>query len=72
MAVSETKNASSLKLKFDCGMNDDGKTVIKSRTYSNIKADATSQDVFDVARALVDLQIHDNIEILKQDNTVLN
>lgn len=72
MAVSETKNASSLKLKFDCGMNDDGKTVIKSRTYSNVKADATSQDVFDVAKALVDLQIHDNIEILKQDNTVLN
>ena len=72
MAVSETKNASSLKLKFDCGMNDDGKTVIKSRTYPNVKADATSQDVFDVARALVDLQIHDNIEILKQDNTVLN
>jgi hypothetical protein len=72
MAVSETKNASSLKLKFDCGMNDDGKTVIKSRTYSNVKADATSQDVFDVAKALVDLQIHDNMEILKQDNTVLN
>lgn len=72
MAVSETKNASSLKLKFDCGLNDDGKSVIKSRTYSNVKADATSQDVFDVARALVDLQIHDNIEILKQDNTVLN
>ena len=72
MAVSETKNASSLKLKFDCGLNDDGKTVIKSRTYSNVKADATSQDVFDVAKALVDLQIHDNMEILKQDNTVLN
>lgn len=72
MAVSETKNASSLKLKFDCGLNDDGKSVIKSRTYSNVKADATSQDVFDVAKALVDLQIHDNIEILKQDNTVLN
>lgn len=72
MAVSETKNASSLKLKFDCGMNDDGKTVIKSRTYSNVKADAAYQDVFDVAKGLVDLQIHDNIEILKQDNTVLN
>ncbi|MBP3931957.1 MAG: DUF1659 domain-containing protein [Peptostreptococcaceae bacterium] len=72
MAVSETKNASSLKLKFDCGLNDDGKTVIKSRTYSNVKADAAYQDVFDIAKALVDLQIHDNIEILKQDNTVLN
>ena len=72
MAVSETKNASSLKLKFDCGMNDDGKTVIKSRTYSNVKAGAAYQDVFDIAKALVDLQIHDNMEILKQDNTVLN
>lgn len=72
MAVSETKNASSLKLKMDCGLDDDGKSIIRSRTYSNVKASATSQDVLDVAKALVELQIHDALEILKQDNTVLN
>ena len=30
--VVEAKNPSSLKVKFDCGLNDNGKTVVKSRT----------------------------------------
>lgn len=72
MAVSETKNASALKLKMDCGLDDNGKSIIRSRTYSNVKASAASQDVLDVAKALIGLQIHDSLEILKQDNTVLN
>ncbi|MGL5752710.1 MAG: DUF1659 domain-containing protein [Paraclostridium sp.] len=72
MAVSETKNASSLKLKLDCGTDNDGKSIVRSRTYSNVKADATSQDILDVANALIGLQIHSPLEILKQDNTVLN
>ena len=33
MAVSETQNPSALKIKFDCGLNDEGKSVIKSRNY---------------------------------------
>ena len=72
MAVTETKNPSSLKVKFDCGLNDDGKTIVRTRTYSNVKADANVQDVFDVANALVDLQQHSSLEVLKQDNTLLN
>ena len=72
MAVSETQNPSALKIKFDCGLNDEGKCVIKSRTYSNLKPSASTQDVLDVARALIDLQIHDELEIIKQDNTILN
>lgn len=72
MAVSETKNPSALKIKFDCGLNDNGKSIVKSRTYSNIKHNASSQDCLDVARALIDLQIHSELEINKQDNTVLN
>ena len=72
MAVSETKNPSALKIKFDCGLNNEGKTIVKSRTFSSIKSDATSQDVLDIANALISLQIHDSLEILKQDNTVLN
>lgn len=72
MAVSETQNPSALKIKFDCGLNDEGKSVIKSRTYSNLKPSASTQDVLDVARALIDLQVHDELEIIKQDNTILN
>ncbi len=72
MAVSETQNPSALKIKFDCGFNDEGKSVIKSKTYSNLKPSASTQDVLDVARALIDLQVHDELEIIKQDNTILN
>ncbi|MGL5753848.1 MAG: DUF1659 domain-containing protein [Paraclostridium sp.] len=72
MAVSETKNPSALKIKLDCGLNDNGKTIVKSRTFSNVAANATSQNILDVANALLGLQIHDALEILKQDNTILN
>lgn len=72
MAVSETKNLSSLKMKFDAGLNNEGKTIVKARTFSNVKADAAAQDVLDIANALAGLQEHDLFEVLKQDNTVLN
>lgn len=72
MAVSETKNPSALKIKLDCGLDNDGKSIIKSRTYSNLKATASTQDTLDVARALLSLQEHSELEINKQDNTILN
>ena len=56
MAVSETKNPSSLNIKLDAGLNDDGKSIVKSRTYSNIRHDATSQDVLDVAKSIIGLR----------------
>ncbi|WP_270505521.1 DUF1659 domain-containing protein [Paraclostridium sordellii] len=72
MAVSETKNPSALKIKLDCGLNDNGITIVKSKTYSNLKADAEAQDTLDVARAITSLQVHDELEINNQDNTILN
>lgn len=71
-SVVEAKNPSSLKVKFDYGLNDNGKTVVKSRTYSNLKHDATNLDVYNVANALASLQQHDLLEIAKIDNTTLS
>ncbi|MFR9068752.1 MAG: DUF1659 domain-containing protein [Paraclostridium sp.] len=71
-SVSETKNPSSLKMKFDCGLGDNGRTIVKSRTYSNLKPDAKALDVYNVADAMVSLQQHSVLEIVKQDNTQLN
>lgn len=70
--VSETNNYSTLKIKFDCGLNNDGKTIVKSRSYSNVKANAKALDVFNVAETLISLQQHDKLSIVKQDNTELN
>lgn len=68
----EIKEQSSLKIKFDCGLNDEFRTIVKSRTYSGVKADATAADVYDVAEALISLQRHDMLSIIKQDNTNLS
>lgn len=70
--VSETKNYSTLKIKYDCGLNGEGKTIVKSRSYSNIKANAKALDVFNVAETLISLQQHDKLSIVKLDNTELN
>ena len=70
-SVVEAKNPSSLKVKFDCGLNDNGKTVVKSRTYSNLKHNAAPVEVLNVAEALASLQQHSVLEISKIDNTTL-
>ena len=71
MAIIEAKNPSSLKVKLDLGMVD-GKTKTKSKTFSNLKHSANTQDVYDVCESLMALQEYDVLEIAKIDNTTLN
>ena len=70
MAVTEAKNPSSLRIKLDLGMVD-GKTKVRSKTFSYVKYDASAQNVYDVAEALMGLQEYQTIEVAKIDNTTL-
>ena len=69
--VTEIKNFSSLRLKFDCGLGENGRSLIRSRTYSNLKNDAKALDVFNVANAIASLQKHSVLDVVKVDNTTL-
>lgn len=72
MSVIEGKNPISLKMKFDLGLDElTSKTKTKSKTYSNIRPEATSQDIYDVANALGELQEFSVLEISKIENTTL-
>ena len=70
MAVNEMQNPSSLRIKLDLGMVD-GKTKVRSKTFSSLKHDASAQNVYDVAEALMELQEYETLEIAKIDNTTL-
>ena len=70
MAVIEINNPSSLKVKLDLGMVD-GKTKTRIKSYSYLKHDALIQDVYDVGEAIMELQVHNVMDIVKQDNTIL-
>ena len=72
MSVITMNNPSSLRVKLDAGLNDStGNTIVKSKTYSNIKPEATSQAIYDVATALEGLQEFPVLEVVKIDNTTL-
>ena len=71
MAVVEFQNPSSLKIVLDLGLVD-GKAKTRSKSFSNLKHDAVLQDVYDVGVALMGLQKHDVIDIIKVDNTTLS
>ena len=70
MAVTEMQNPSSLRIKLDLGMVD-GKTQVRSKTFSSVKHDASAQNVYDVAETLMELQEYQIIEVAKIDNTTL-
>ena len=44
----------------------DGKTKVRSKTFSSLKHNASAQDVYDVACALMELQDYPTIEIAKK------
>ena len=71
MAVVEMKNASTLKIKLNLGLVD-GKAKVSTKSFSFLKNDANIGDVYEVGQALVGLQNHDLVEILKIDNAILS
>lgn len=71
MAVTAIKNPSGLKMKFDCGKDENGKAIRKTKTYSNLRPDAIDQDVYDVGVMIASLQQNTLIEIVKADDTTI-
>lgn len=52
MAINREIVKRSLVLVIEDGVNDDGTTKYKNRTYSGIKGDATVDNIFQVGKAL--------------------
>ena len=69
--ASENAQMSALRIKYDCGLGDNGRTIVKTRSFSNVKDDAKAVDVYNVAEILNSLQKHDVLSVVKIDNTEL-
>ena len=72
MAVISTNNPSGLKLRFDCGKDDNGKMIVKTKTYSKVNPNVTNEDLYLVAKSISSLQEHSLIEVQKIDNTTIS
>lgn len=72
MAVISTPNLSSVKLVFDKGVDLNGDSIRKNKTYSSVKPEASNDDIMAVVEALVGLQEHSHISTNRIDNTSLS
>lgn len=72
MAIIVTKNPSYLKLKFDCGKNDEGKTVVKTKSYGSVKPNAIDDNLYEVAESIASLQDHNLMGVFRVDNKELS
>lgn len=57
-----------LRLLFEIGTDDNGKSIIKTKTFNNIKSTATAEELFSTATALASLSkdVLDTVE--RNDN----
>ncbi|MDU0296627.1 DUF1659 domain-containing protein, partial [Paraclostridium sp. MRS3W1] len=60
-----------LRIKYDCGLGENGRTIVKTRSFSNVKPDAVAVNVYNVAEILNSLQKNDVLSVVRIDNTEL-
>ncbi len=71
MAVDVVPMDSSMQLVYVIGEDDEGRTLKRRRTFTNIKVDANEQDLFDIAIAFEGLQEHYLADIIVIDKKAL-
>jgi hypothetical protein len=65
MALTVNVVDSALRLKFETGVDIDGNSIQKTRSYNNIKTDALDQDIYDSAQIISNLQEHTLLSVGK-------
>lgn len=59
--------ASTLRLTFETGLNEKGEPQLKRKAFSNVKSDATADQLLQAAQSMANLQKHTLVEIARQD-----
>jgi hypothetical protein len=67
MAVISNQADSKLKIVFNAGVDDNNKTITKSKTLANVKAAAQNENLYNLGVAISDLQAYELSNILRYD-----
>ena len=71
MAVQNTLAKSALSLKYKEGVDLNGKDIMRTKKFSNIKVTAADQDIFDISDAFTSLMLYPVTEVLRSDDNML-
>lgn len=67
MAIIATQLEGKVKLSINAGVDGDGNTIVKSKTFSRVKASATNDDAYAVVNGIAGLQEHPVVSIRKYE-----
>ncbi|NLJ57664.1 MAG: DUF1659 domain-containing protein [Tissierellia bacterium] len=67
MAVITNQADSKFKIVVSAGVDDNNKAILKSKTFSNVKASAENEDLYNLGVAISDLQEYELTNILRID-----
>mgnify|MGYP000856867698 CR=1 FL=1 len=65
MAVTATPLSSRLQLQVMIGSTSDGKPILRTRSYTNIKPAADNEALFQTGQELASLQVH-SLELIRR------
>ncbi|CAB1262597.1 conserved hypothetical protein [Clostridiaceae bacterium BL-3] len=69
MAVNSIMLQTSVVLRYKDGLDDQGKEIIKGQRFSNVKIDASDQDIYDVAKEIEKLLGKTLDELVREDES---
>ncbi|AFS77308.1 hypothetical protein DUF1659 [Gottschalkia acidurici 9a] len=72
MPITTETKSSKLKLILEKGKNDKGEPIAKSKTFSNLKPEATNESIYQVADTISKLQKLPLIEVSRVDEVVIS
>jgi hypothetical protein len=67
MAVIANQKDSKLKVVFNAGVDENNKTINKSKTFSNVKSTVQNENLYNLALDISELQTYELANILRFD-----
>ena len=67
MAIIANQANSKLKLSFNAGLDENGKDIIKNKTYSSIKSTVTNDDIYNFGVELSQLQEYPLVNLVRYE-----
>lgn len=67
MAVITNQADSKFKIVLNAGVDDNNKTIVKSKTFSNVKSTAANDNLYNLGVAISNLQTYELTNIVRYD-----
>ncbi|KMY50953.1 DUF1659 domain-containing protein [Peribacillus loiseleuriae] len=70
--ANEILEAVTIRLEFETGLDEKGMPIVKRKSFSNVKTDATSDEILQASATIAGLQLYPLSKVAQIETTVLS